>query len=135
MTRLAIMIYNQLLREGQSLEGSNISCVKENAIDQFPQRKEFERKRLSLPSSRSHEEQNAMMQHQTSELLLSQVKQKGKLDLGMKYVCILTCTVNIYSAVLELTCVQALHHWLNNLIISVQCIEGTISTRSDKQTL
>lgn len=80
VTRLANMIYNQLLLEGQSLEGSNISYIKGNSMDQFPQRKEFERRRPSLPSCPSQEEQNAMMQHQTSELLLSQVKQKRKLN-------------------------------------------------------
>ncbi|KAL9989497.1 hypothetical protein ACROYT_G004056 [Oculina patagonica] len=83
VARLAIMLYSQqLLREGQSLEGSNISYIKGNSMDQFPQRKEFEKRKPSLPSIPSQEEQNAMMQHQTSELLLSQVNQKRKLKLG-----------------------------------------------------
>ncbi|XP_020610251.1 uncharacterized protein LOC110048813 isoform X2 [Orbicella faveolata] len=72
---------NQLLLEQKPLRGSSNSSHG-NSVDELSPKREFERRRASLPSNSPQEQHPGTLRHQTSEPLLHQMNQNRELKLN-----------------------------------------------------
>jgi len=76
-----VKLDNQFLLEQKPLRGSSNSSHG-NSVDELSQKREFERRRASLPSNSPQEQHPGTLRHQTSEPLLHQMNQNRELKLS-----------------------------------------------------